>query len=275
WSVLVAVGPGWSAYEWAKIHPYELSYYNIGLARAVDEGFVATYWYDAATPRFLREADRLLPPDASVVVHVHPLINPEVFFTLQSMGRLRADLKQEPTDPEEFPWVWLLTHSSKATAFTKLMHACPPALSTGPENVRLTSLVDPKSVALAWGLHALCVASDDTVELGPLRLHEEVFTAGASAIKKAAAVIREKGAEHDVSNEDQEVRSLIAAWTKNPALKSGLERLRRRDPDALTAAAAVVARRPKDVLAVLQSPGYQRPEKFGGEFRVEGVQDER
>jgi 4-amino-4-deoxy-L-arabinose transferase-like glycosyltransferase len=157
WLALFAVGPIFSAAEWAWIHPLELSYYNIGLRNAFKLGFEATYWYDAVTPRFLQQLNETLPPNANLIVQVDELINPEVLFSLQSMGRLRKDIVLNPKDESLDNWVLLLTHSSKATPFTKVLHVVGYGCTSKSHNgVRLATLIDPHRVNVA--LAACCMA---------------------------------------------------------------------------------------------------------------------
>lgn len=89
--------------------PYFLSYYGelVGGARGADErGMEATYWYDALTPPFLSELNRILPEDARVLT----LPQRSHFQALQNFGRLREDLVI--TDDPGAPYVLLYARKS-------------------------------------------------------------------------------------------------------------------------------------------------------------------
>lgn len=97
-----------------RADPYYLSYYGelIGGARGADErGMEATYWYDALTPSFLDEIDRILPEGARVLT----LPRRGHFRTLQNFGMLRDDLVI--TDDTDAPYVLLYTRKSLMASF--------------------------------------------------------------------------------------------------------------------------------------------------------------
>ena len=56
---------------------------------------------------------------------------------------------------DQFPYVWLLTQDSKATAFTRLLFAMRPWYASEPRQLggaRVASVIDPISVSRAWAL---------------------------------------------------------------------------------------------------------------------------
>lgn len=271
WGLLFLVGPVWSAVDWARVHPFELSYYNIGLRRAVDWGFEANYWYDAVTPAVVEDLNRLLPDDA-VFSFPDPLINPETFGALQQLGRLRKGLNTQLGDANAFPWYWLLTQSSKATAFSRLLYACPPWYQSGHSGVRLFSVVDPGSAAVAWALHALTVEEDALPNGTPLKLRERVFLAKSDSLSRAidllATAAKNPSIPIDLAKEPAEVREIAEIYLARGAIHPNLAKVLNADPEAAKKAAEILARRPADVRAVLESPGYLLPERFGGYFEV-------
>jgi len=235
WAALFFVGPVFSAVEWTMIHPLELSYYNIGLRNAVKAGFEATYWYDAVTPQFLKEINDKLPPNANLIVQVDELINPEVLFSLQAMGRLRPDINLNPPPREFNHWVLLLTHASKATPFTRVLHAFGQGCTSYQhDGVRLVTLIDPHRVNVA--LAATCMAvkrwaisttSGGRTTLEPL----EVFTAGLEAPKEdwlAAIEAVRKGGSPPASAEP-----LWRHVTTNQVAKQFVPLLIKSDPKAV------------------------------------------
>ena len=113
------------------IHPYELSYYNelIGGPRgAWARGFELSYWYDAFNGPVIRELNARLPHGAEVDF-LNEKTNAITFQELQSLGALRRDvLLLIARQTDRFPYVWLLTQDSKATAFTRLLFAMRPGM---------------------------------------------------------------------------------------------------------------------------------------------------
>ena len=151
---------GTSAWQLARIHPYELSYYNelIGGPRgAWHAGFELSYWYDAFNDRTIAEINDRLPPGATVDFF-NPMTSPETFAELQSLGVLRHDIKIGPRDPDAFPHVWVLTQGSTATAFTRLLFAMKPWYESRPRQLhglRVVTVADPVAVSRAWALELL------------------------------------------------------------------------------------------------------------------------
>ena len=135
--VLVATVLGPAAVALVRIHPYELSYYNelIGGPRgAWDKGFELTYWYDAFNGDVLDDINRKLPEDAEVDF-LNDKTNPMTFQELQSLGALRKDIRLVARRTDRFPYVWLLTQDSKASAFTRLLFAMRPWYESRPHQV--------------------------------------------------------------------------------------------------------------------------------------------
>ena len=282
WTALFALGPVWAAVEWARIHPYELSYYNVGLPRAVDLGFETTFWYDAVTPRTLEELNERIPTD-TIIYLPDPLINTETFGALQQLGRLRGDIRMSEAAPDRFPWIWLLTHSSKATPFTRLLYACKPWYESGVDEVgvRLFSVVDSDSVGLASALNALAVVADGTRHWDPrdggplpLGLYEPIFSMPADQVRRAVDLVDrfDRPAREHLADEPPAVGNLVGRWTASPGAANALRRVLRLDRAALDRAIDILAARPEDVRFVIETPGYQPPERFGGYFEPDTQQ---
>ena len=132
----LVLGP--AAWQLVEVHPFELSYYNelIGGPRgAWESGFELSYWYDAFNPRTLAEINARLPRGAAVDF-LNEKTNPTTFQELQSLGELRGDLVLgDAAGPRQFPYVWLLTQDSKATAFTRLLFAMAPWYARRPRQL--------------------------------------------------------------------------------------------------------------------------------------------
>jgi 4-amino-4-deoxy-L-arabinose transferase-like glycosyltransferase len=155
---------GTAAYELAAIHPYELSYYNqvIGGPRgAWQNGFELSYWYDAFTPQTIAKLNQRLPVGAHVGFP-NDLSAPATFSELQSLGELRGDLHVD-TQGGEYPYLWLLTHDSKAMAYSRLLFALAPWYHESPtqlNGLRVLTVASPRAAARAVGLWLLTDDAD-------------------------------------------------------------------------------------------------------------------
>jgi 4-amino-4-deoxy-L-arabinose transferase-like glycosyltransferase len=248
-AAVLLLGP--PSYWLFRAHPHELSYYNGlvgGLPGAQRLGFEPTYWYDAVTPAVLREMndpqrglplgatlslpeprsilDATMPPQFGRSAFAQSLperrINPDDLFPFlkKPLGRLRADIRLA-SGADEFPYVALLTHSSKASPFTRLLYALEPALpkpqeplgAWGHDGVRLFSLYDPRAVARAWGLWLLLDATDYSATPIQPRIDREFVELAKRnyrATSAAALLITEHGIDAALtSEEDAETMSVI------------------------------------------------------------------
>ncbi len=158
------LGP--SAVALVRIHPYELSYYNEltgGPRGAWERGFELTYWYDAFNGPVIADLNRRLPPKAQVdFLNDNTKTAVPVFHDLQNLGILRGDINLYRTDVA-FPYVWLLTQDSKASAFTRLLFGMRPWYASTPrqlDGARVLSVCDPVAVSRAWALELLLDAPD-------------------------------------------------------------------------------------------------------------------
>ena len=174
---------GSSAVAMVRVHPYELSYYNelVGGPRgAWEKGFELAYWYDAFTDRVIDDLNGRFPPQAQVdFLNPQTRTSGQVFQTHQDLGRLRSDIRLVRRDAA-FPYVWLLTHDSKATAFTRLLFGMHPWYAVEPrqlDGARVASVCDPVAVSRAWALRALLDAPDlsgDEPRAAPERVREQI-----------------------------------------------------------------------------------------------------
>ena len=155
-----AVVLGSAAVGLAGIHPYELSYYNEiigGPKRAWERGFELSYWFEAFTPGVIREVNARLPQGVEIDF-LNAKTKLVTFPDLQSLGALRGDILLGARQTERFPYVWLLTGDSKATAFTRLMYVMRPYYGSEPPQlggVRVASVYDPVAVSRAWALQTM------------------------------------------------------------------------------------------------------------------------
>ena len=159
-AAVAALTLGPAAWQLAKVHPFELSYYNemIGGPRAAwNAGFELSYWYDAFNPRTLADLNRALPPGASLDFF-NEKSSPPTFAELQSLGELRGDLVLGSRRTGEFPYIVLLTHDSKANAFTRLLYAMTPWYSRAPrqlDQARVVTVAAPETAERASALQIL------------------------------------------------------------------------------------------------------------------------
>jgi hypothetical protein len=120
------------------IAPYWLSYYNelVGGARgAAAQGMEVSYWYDAITPEFIGEIERMLPADATVMAWP----STKYFLELQELGLIRDDL----IFVQETNASYLLMLARQATLPPPLMEVyrkVQPILAVEVEGVELAGL---------------------------------------------------------------------------------------------------------------------------------------
>ncbi len=230
-----------------RSHPHELSYYNGlvgGLPGAQRLGFEPTYWYDAVTPEVLdgvNDAKTGLPtgatlslPEPQSILEAIAVpgtreaqlladlpgkrINPDVFIDLWQRRQLRMDIRLGGFYPRnipatEFPYVALLTHSSKASPYTRLLYAFKPYASWDHDGVRLFSLYDPQAVARVWALWVLVDATDYSKPDVHPRVDRELIELARTnyrALFAAALKVTQDGLDQALeSQEDPEITPVI------------------------------------------------------------------
>ncbi|MBV8557349.1 MAG: glycosyltransferase family 39 protein [Planctomycetaceae bacterium] len=293
---VLVLGP--AARQLVEVHPFELSYYNelIGGPRgAWKSGFELSYWYDAFNPRTLAEIERRLPRGASVDF-LNEKTNPTTFQELQSLGELRGDISLGTRREDEFPYVWLLTQDSKASAFTRLLFALAPWYACVPRQLdalRVATVADPVAVSRAWALFLLASGPDagpadrpaapDWVRRlcpplgrfwgeGLARVPRpgvntalfEWARADPQGLRAAAGAIAARRPTADAPNA-RRLRAILSRYDR-PGKPGGRlsERLLRSRPEALVEAVAIVIARPDAVRAVLIHEPYTDPESIGG-----------
>jgi 4-amino-4-deoxy-L-arabinose transferase-like glycosyltransferase len=293
-----------AASELILIHPYELSYYNtlIGGPRgAWRRGFELTYWYDAFTPRVLNELNEKFPEGAAVGFPNH-LSSPATFQELQSLGMLRGDIRLDATPPDAFPYLWLLTHDSKAQALTRLLFALRPWYTDAPRQLggaRVVTVADPKAAARALALQLLLDRPDRSppeppsapewvrryapflarfwgdglVKIRRLTVNDELLDWARSdpdGLRAAARSIADWARAQPSPNgrpafpDDPGARRLYAMLTFFDDQGAFSADLLRKDPHALVDAVEIIARRPDAVRRVLTHAAFTDPGTIGG-----------
>jgi hypothetical protein len=262
-----------AAWQLVKIHPFELSYYNEiigGPARAWERGFELTYWYDAFTPGALRELNAKLPEGASLM-HANELSTPPTFDELLGLGMLRADLDLEQRSPE-FRYRWLLTHDSKASAFTRLLFAMRPWWALRPsqlQGARVASVMSPEAASRAWALQLLTDGPYTGPPLprtiperaAPLSVFEPSFAWARSdpdALRAAArSIARRRGPGEDPGT--QRLWAILTRYDNPAAGRNFLKILLDARPAALIEAVEILIRDPEGVRRHLTRYGYIEP----------------
>ena len=279
------------------VHPYELSYYNEligGPRRAWARGFELSYWYDAFNGPVLRELNARLPHRAEVDF-LNQKSNTITFQELQTLGVLRRDIRLIARQTDRFPYVWLLTQDSKASAFTRLLFAMRPWFSSQPRQLggaRVASVIDPISVSRAWALQGLLDASamrdfepaapdwvrrnapwlarfwgDGLIRSYPLAVSQEALDWSRSDPDGLLAAARYIAAKRPLEN-DTNARRLMQLLT-NESNPKGLrhyyaQELLHARPEALVEAIQILNARPDLVARVLTHYGYTDPGTIGG-----------
>jgi 4-amino-4-deoxy-L-arabinose transferase-like glycosyltransferase len=167
-TVLAAIVLAPAAWDLVRIHPFELSYFNAvlgGPGGAWRAGFELTYWYDAFDPQALREINALDLPAGTRVTFPNDLSKPVTFEDLQSLGMLRGDIHLGDDRTYGFPYLWLLTHDSKAMAYTRFLFEMRPVYERRPTQLgglRVAALMSPEAASRSLALQLLSDAPDRT-----------------------------------------------------------------------------------------------------------------
>jgi hypothetical protein len=227
---LAVVVLGTEATALAAIHPYELSYYNVligGPRGAWRSGFELSYWYDAFTPQVIDDLNARLPRSASVSFP-NTLSSPATFQELQALGQLRGDIRLDALT-DDYPFLWLLTHDSKATANTRLLFALRPWYAVAPRQLgggRVVSVADPVAASRAVALQLLSDAGD-TSPVDPPR--------APAWVRSYAPPLARLWGDGLIRSARLAVNTPILDWA-------------RRDPDGLVAAARTLVDRRESLL---------------------------
>jgi hypothetical protein len=271
--MVLVLGP--AAGQLVAVHPFELSYYNelVGGPRgAWRRGFELAYWFDAFNERTLADLNARLPRGA-VVDFLNERDKPPTFQELQELGELRSDLVLETLDPNAFPYVWLLTHDSKATPFTRLLFAMQTWYSLRPrqlDGLRVATVADPVAVSRAWALWLLAERGE-AVEARPRvslpGVNPAIFDWARSrpADLRAAAHAIVSGVAGEDDRDVYRLRAVLRRFDL-PGERGGRfsERLLKARPEALVEAVEILIRRPEAVRTVLTRFGYTDPDTIGG-----------
>jgi hypothetical protein len=241
------LGP--SAVALYRIHPYELSYYNelIGGPRgAWERGFELSYWYDAFNNRVIEDLNQLLPRNAQIdFLNENTKSAVPVFQDQQNLGILRGDIVLVRT-ALPFPYVWLLTHDSKAAPFTRLLFGMRPWYASEPPQLggaRVASVYDPVAVSRAWALYLLLDAPDPSLPDPP--------AAPKWVHRRVPWLARFWGDDLRAGFDN---RGRWRARVRRPAVNPAILEKSRSDPEWLLTAARLLAdKRPLD-----QNPGEKR-----------------
>jgi 4-amino-4-deoxy-L-arabinose transferase-like glycosyltransferase len=296
---LVAAGivVGSAAGALIGVHPYELSYYNelIGGPRgAWERGFELSYWYDAFNAPVIRKLNARLPHGAEVD-SLNQKSNPITFQELQTLGTLRADILLIARQTDRFPYVWLLTQDSKASAFTRLLFAMRPWFASEPRQLggaRVASVIDPINVSRAWALQGLLDApgpkysepaapewvrrntpwlarlwGDGLIRSKPLAVSQEAFDWAQSDPDGLLAAARYIAAKRPLEK-DTNARRLMQLLTNEPNPKGlrhyYIDELLHARPEALVEAIQILNARPDEIARVMLRYGYTDPNTIGG-----------
>lgn len=289
----LVLGP--SAYQLARVHPFELSYYNEfagGPKRAWETGnFELTYWYDAFNPRTLEELNAKLPRGAQVDF-LNSKTEPMTFMELQSLGALRPDILLGWQDLDQFPYVWLLTQDSKASAFTRLLFAMTPWYARTPtqlDGLRVATVADPVAVSRAYALRMLLDVPDDQppdraevpdwvrkytpflkrfwgeglTKIAHLNTNKAILDWALEDPKGLLAAAQGIAARRKPGDDPGEQR-LWRILTGHEGERFYAQFLMRARPEALVEAVQIVISRPDAVRTVMTRYPYTDPETVGG-----------
>jgi hypothetical protein len=235
-----------------------------------------------------------LPRGAEVDL-LNQMTNVVTFQELQSLGALRGDIVLISRQTDRFPYAWLLTQDSKATALTRLMFAMRPWYASEPRQLggaRVASVIDPIAVSRAWALQVLLDSSGELTEaprapewvrrhapwsarfwgdgltrVPPLAVCNEVLEWSRSDPEGLLGAARYIAANQPVEANASAGR-LMRLMTQDPDPKSlrrlYLKALLRARPEALVEAIQMLNTRAADIERVLLRYGYTDPASIGG-----------
>ncbi len=191
--------------------------------------------------------------------------------------------------------MWLLTHDSKATPFTRLLFALEPWYALTPrqlDGLRVASVYDPQAVGRAWALQLLAgtgrtappepPATPEWVrqrvpwlgrfwgegldEVRPRDVDETIFNWAEDDPDGLRAAARWLADGRPPSDHPGAAR-LMALLSRYDDPSSGRDysaMLLRNRPEAIFEAALILIARGEAVRRALLHPGYRDPEVFGG-----------
>ncbi|WP_435009303.1 ArnT family glycosyltransferase [Tundrisphaera lichenicola] len=274
-SAVAALVLGSGTWQLAKIHPFELSYYNelIGGPRgAWKAGFELSYWYDAFNAKTLEDLNEQLPQGVSIDF-INDLINTPTFACLQELGELRGDIVLGTPDATVMPYVWILTHDSKANPFTRLAFAMEPMYAREPEQLdglRVVTVDRPEAVARAWALDILTrgVGRPRAGQPPTLAVDPTIFEWARNdpeGLREAARQVASRKPIEPGSPGARLAEYLHRPVTSDPSSwQSWVGHLLRNRPEALVEAVEILNKRPEPVRSVVLRPGYTDPATIGG-----------
>ncbi|MDX2038974.1 MAG: glycosyltransferase family 39 protein [Isosphaeraceae bacterium] len=300
WAIVASAALVPAAVQLVRIHPFELSYYNEligGPAGAWKRGFELSYWYDAYNGPTLDEINRRVP-DGSAIDTLNDMTKPPTFSCLQDLGALKGTLTIGTPDPNAFPYVWILTQDSKASALTRLLFAMTPFLEIRPAQLdgsRVVTVLDPATVARGWALQLLCDVGpadlppprpeppsapewitrfapplarfwgDGVTKAKPLRVNPSIFewaSRDPETLRAAARTLADRPFDPPAPGSPAE--RLLAILTHSGRWKSFADVLLRARPSALVEAIEILIARGDAVRTVLTRYPYTDPASIGG-----------
>jgi hypothetical protein len=118
--------------------PYYLSWYNEligGLPGAANAGMEISYWYDALTPEFIAEVERVLPEGATVLA----MPSLRYYRELQELGLMRADLRFG-SDLDSSYLLMIARRTTLLSPFLEIYENVQPTLAVELDGVELAGL---------------------------------------------------------------------------------------------------------------------------------------
>lgn len=289
------------------IHPYELSYYNEvigGSESAWKRGFELTYWYDAFTPQVLKELKDKFPEGAEVQFASEFSTPTMVMQQHLDEGRIREDISLGGRRPDQFPYMWLLSHDSKTLAFTRALFVMTPWYESRPGQLggaRVLAVMDPSSVSRAWAIQLMCDAPDrspapkpnapewvrktsktlarfwgDGLDKAPrLSVNEPMFQWAATdpeTLRKAAGELVAKAkagqlpvmTDETLSDSARRLLSVVNRYEKPEQGRNFFRILMQSRPEGLAEAVEILIKRGPVMHDVMLRSGYTDPRWIGG-----------
>jgi hypothetical protein len=234
-------------------------------------------------------------PKGAEVDFLNQKTNNITFQEVQTLGGLRPDIRLIARQTDRFPYVWLLTQDSKASAFTRLLFAMRPWYAVEPRQLggaRVASVIDPITVSRAWAIQSLLDApgtkesesaapvwvqrnapwlgrfwGEGLVRTYPLAVSREAIEWSRSDPEGLLEAARYIAAKRPVEK-DKNARRLMHLLTNEPNPKGlrhyYVEELLHARPEALVEGIKILNGRPDEVVRVLSRYGYTDAQSIGG-----------
>jgi hypothetical protein len=227
-----------------------------------------------------------------------------VMTQYQDEGRLRPDILLGGRRPDQFPFMWLLTHDSKADFFTRGLYVMKPWYKSRPKQLgqaRVLAVMDPAAVSRAWALQLMCDApsnapppkpqapawvqkssktlarfwGDGLDAAKPLTVNEPIFQwaqqypqmlreTADEIVQKAKSGVIPNAADSTISQNARALLTIISRYDQPGQGRAFSRILLGSRPEGLTEAVEILIKHREKLRQIYLRSGYTDPEWIGG-----------